>query len=234
MIDWQKVADAGILWASMRCTVGDYYFDPTFEFNFDGAKAVGILPFPYHVLRTDKSDEGQARWFVEHLGGRKIWMAVIDCEVVTSGDRGRVLYYVMRDIERKTNAMTTIYTNANFFNTYMPDGFGGRSFKDSVLWVASYGRNDGNRPPSPPYPRIPDIWDTWGAWQYTSRGRMDGIEGNVDLDAMKNDTYQDLRTRSRIPPPDNGDPPPPTPPPPDPDPIPGAKVFKGTFEGTYE
>ncbi len=236
-IDWQKVADAGILWAAMRCTIGDYYFDDKFEFNFDGAKAVGIIPFPYHVLRTDKGDEAQTNWFLEHLGGRKTWMNVIDCEVVSGSSktqRGSVLNYTMRDIEAETHAMTIIYTNANFWNTYMPPSFGGRQFKNSVLHVASYGVNDGKRPPKPPYPRLPDLWDDYGAWQYTDRGRVAGINANVDLDDMRNDTYANLRARSGIPEPGGAQPPPTDPdvplPPTDPDPIPGMRVFKGSFE----
>ena len=30
--------------------------------------------------------------------------------------------------------------------------------------------------------RSNDIWPTWAGWQYSERGRVDGIEGNVDLD----------------------------------------------------
>ena len=217
-IDWQKIADAGILWAAVRCTIGDYYTDETFTRNFDGAKAVGIIPFPYHVLRTDKGDEEQATYFVNALDGRKTWMNVMDVEVVASGDRGRALHYVMREIERKTHAMTTIYTNANFWNTYMPGGFGGSLFNGKTLWVASYGRlNDGNVP-GDPYPTLPRTWNSYGAWQYTSRGKIDGIAGWVDKNLMDEELYHNLRMRSGIEEPGGTVPPepqPPEPPPPD-------------------
>ncbi len=225
-IDWQKIADAGIRWAAMRATIGDYYTDETFEFNFDGAKAVGIIPFPYHVIRTDKGDTEQADYFLNALDGRKTWMNVMDVEVVASGVRGRILHYVMRDIEDKTHAMTSIYTNANFWNTYMPPSFGGRQFKNSVLWVASYGRLNDGKVPGDPYPTLPRIWNSYGAWQYTSRGKVDGIAGWVDTNLMEDELYQNLRIRSRIPEPDSELPPPP----PTPIPVPQPDTFK--FEGT--
>lgn len=219
-IDWKQVAGAGYLFAAMRATIGDYYTDPTFTTNFDGAKAAGIVPFPYHVLRTDIKENRQTSYFLNALDGRKVWMVVLDVEVVASGDRGRRMFYVMRDIENETHAMTTIYTNANFWNTYMPPSFGGRQFKDSVLFVASYGRNDGNVP-GDPYPTLPRLWNTYGIWQYTDRGRVPGINANVDLDLMEDELYFNLRMRSGIAVPGGSEPPPEPPPPPPEPPSPG-------------
>ena len=74
-----------------------------------------------------------------------------------------------------------IYSGQNWFNNYIKD-----NFNDHPIWVARYGtKNDGNihnmKPVVPNNGKI-DIW------QYTSKGKVDGIKGNVDL----NICYRDI------------------------------------------
>ena len=41
------------------------------------------------------------------------------------------------------------------------------------LWIADYRRCDS--------PKIPKDWDFWSIWQYSSKGKVQGILNEVDL-----------------------------------------------------
>lgn len=222
--DWNVLVSQGVLYAGIRASVGDYYIDPMFTYNYDNAVRVGIIPIPYWVLRTDQESDAQAAKYIEALSGRKTWADVADVEILNSGSltsRGRALHYTMSSIEQSTKAMQIIYTRKYFWDANMPSGFL-EDFKDRPLWTASYGKNDGQTPASPPYPMMPDIWTAWAMWQYTDKGKLDGVSSaQIDLNWMQDNFYNSLRIRSGIPEPVNVDPPIPDPAPlPDPTPNP--------------
>jgi GH25 family lysozyme M1 (1,4-beta-N-acetylmuramidase) len=219
--DWDVLVSQGVLFAGVRASVGDYYIDPMFEYNYDNAKRVGIIPIPYWVLQTNLDSDAQAAKYLEALNGRDTWMDVADVEVLHSGSpsqRGRVLHYTMVEIGKETHAMQSIYTRQSFWDAHMPSGFL-EDFSNRWLWVASYGANNGQVPPTPPYPRLPDIWEDkgWGGWQYTDKGSLDGVSSKqIDLDLMQDNLYAALRVRSGIPEPGIVVPPPIPPDPPAP------------------
>ena len=49
--------------------------------------------------------------------------------------------------------------------------------KDYSIWVANYGKNDSGELPD----NIFKYADTYDIWQYSSSGRVNGINGNVDM-----------------------------------------------------
>ena len=78
--------------------------------------------------------------------------------------------FIQRMEENKYNV--GIYSNEYWFNTFLKN-----NFNDYSLWVAKYGKNDGNKHDSPNISGKIDIW------QYTDVGKINGISGNVDLNA---------------------------------------------------
>lgn len=57
------------------------------------------------------------------------------------------------------------------------------------LWVARYGRNDGQVPDIRKYSpdeKVPPGW-TWSVWQYTSQGDIEGVPRRCDLNIAKID-----------------------------------------------
>ena len=161
-IDWAKLAADGVLWAGVRASVGNYYTDRTFEFNYDGAWDVGILPFPYHVINPKNSVESQLARYKTSLDGRRPVMTVVDAELVGSGisdmTRRRRYCWFIRDgkRDRDLGSQWILYSNKNFMESYMKLGYMAWVWSENIpLWIASYGRNDGLLPPTPPYPRLP-------------------------------------------------------------------------------
>jgi hypothetical protein len=64
-----------------------------------------------------------------------------------------------------------VYTGLSFYNSYIKP-FGGLKHP---LWIARYGKNDGNFDES----YKPEVQGMIG-WQFTSKAKINGIEGNVD------------------------------------------------------
>lgn len=80
-----------------------------------------------------------------------------------------------------------IYCNVSWYNNHIPE-----SFKSVYpFWIARYYSNDGTYDES----RKPEA-ERLCMWQYTSRGSVPGIAGNVDISAeyenpFENDSFSD-------------------------------------------
>lgn len=202
-IDWAKLAADGVLWAGIRASVGNYYTDRTFEFNYDGAWDVGILPFPYHVINPNNTVESQLARYKLSLGGRKPVMTVVDAELVgsvTDMIRRRRYCWFIRDGKRDPDfgSQWILYSNKNFMEGHMKNGYMAWVWSENIpFWVASYGANDGTLPPTPPYPRLPFQYEDHEAWQYTDKGKL-ANGSSLDLDEMKDRFYRNLRIRSGL------------------------------------
>ena len=58
---------------------------------------------------------------------------------------------------------------------------------DYGLWVANYGTNNGTAQESV-FDRYPlKYWSFYALWQYTSKGRLNGYNGNLDLNYFSGD-----------------------------------------------
>jgi lysozyme len=76
-------------------------------------------------------------------------------------------------IEGRYGVKPILYSGLSFAAAQL-QGFG-----DYPLWLAEYT--------SAPMPRIPGGWKTWTFWQYSQDGRIDGVDGAVDLDRFNGD-----------------------------------------------
>ncbi len=79
------------------------------------------------------------------------------------------------------NEVSIIYTSRLFF-----DPNSNHTFGMNPLWVAAYLNN-----PEISLPALPKGWTEWKIWQFTDKGKIDGYNGNIDLNVMKKD-YFDL------------------------------------------
>ena len=226
-IDWPRLAAEGVLWAGVRASIGNYYTDPKFQANYDGAWDAGILPFPYHVINPNNGVESQLTRYKDSLDGRKPEMTVVDAELAgTVSDmirRRRYAWFIRNGKDdRDLGSQWILYSNKNFMESYMKSGYMAWVWAENIpLWVASYGANDGMQPPTPPYPSLPFQYDEWLAWQYTDKGQMAGVDGAIDLNLMQDRFYNNLRIRSGLAEPGASA----VPPVPLPDPDPGVVVL---------
>lgn len=183
-IDWPKTkVDVAII----KATQGTTFLDSQFLRNKQECRNNGILLGYYHF--ADGGDAiKEADWFVKNVGDTKTGeLLVLDFEIniLAAGNWCRKF---LDRVKEKTGVKPLLYTNEARVKSI--------DWKEVVagnygLWVARYYLNTGYKPPfiSP----TSGQWPFWAIWQYTSRGRVDGIVGNVDL----NYTKMDLETLKR-------------------------------------
>ncbi len=73
----------------------------------------------------------------------------------------------------KTGVRGYLYTNDARATKYDLD-----FLNDYKFWIARYGKNDGTKSKEP-------VFKNWDIWQFTSKGRVKGIDGYVDLNEAK-------------------------------------------------
>lgn len=180
-IDWKKVANQGYKFTILRSALKSGNLDTHFEQNYFGAKSAGlevdVYQFSYALsIHTAIED---ANNLIAKLNGKKvdIWL---DLEWATQGKLGKdtvteiAIAYINEC--KRLGYKCNIYSNTSWYkNYYHADKLRELGCK---FWIAKYGVNDGIYDES----RKPNIGEF--IWQYTSKGQVDGISGNTDLNMM--------------------------------------------------
>jgi lysozyme len=180
-IDWPAVAGSGLCsLAIIKATQGTHYVDPRFEENRKGAIDHKIRWIPYAFLTTDPPEE-QARHFLDVAGAAGI-PAALDWETP--------------DIA--ASVMETFGSLVRDATGRLPLAYYGLSPPDPVTaeiakwprWFPEYAA----QPKLPPWDGASDDWSKcWWLWQYTDKGHIPGITGNVDRSRIAG-TLQQLLT----------------------------------------
>lgn len=175
-IDWGKVRNAGIQFAIIKAGGSDsgFYKDSRFEVNYAGCKTSGIHAGAYYFVgkncTSKENGEADARRFLSLIKGKQFDMPVyLDFEGPNSAD-------VNGNTQAAIGFCKVLEDAGYFTGIYGSDisGFKERlhasALKQFTWWVARYG----NKP----------VFATanMGMWQYSSTGRVNGINGNVDMD----------------------------------------------------
>lgn len=173
-INWQKVKNAGVDFVIIREGYGKkspVQIDKKFKENIEGAKNVGINTGVYHYSYADSVSDAklEAEFCLENIQGYALeYPVVFDCEdkemlKLTNRQRTDICKAFCEEIERN-GYYAMIYCNLNWLENYL--------YKDELLpkwdlWLAQWDVN------VPSYPS--------GIWQYSESGKIEGINGNVDL-----------------------------------------------------
>jgi lysozyme len=173
-IDWAQVRGDGVEFAFIRATDGLGYIDSTFEQNWEGARAQGILRGAYQFFRPNQNPVAQADLLLQKLAAVTPGELSPVIDVEASGGLGpaAVAEAVRAWVDRVRPAIgrePIIYTYFSFWR----DQVGGADFTTSPLWHAHWTTG--------PCPTIAPPWLDWAFWQYTSTGAVAGITGNVDV-----------------------------------------------------
>ena len=192
-IDWKKVKENGVEFAMIRIgyrgsSEGNIYMDPYFEQNIKGALANGIHVGIYFFSMATTEEEAiqEAAWTVDIIKKYKITYPVAyDFE---SFGQGRVSEVSNEQINSNALAFLSyiksngydamMYGSKNAFNTRWTMS----KFSNYKIWLAHYTENT-------------DYSGRYNMWQYTSKGAVDGINGNVDMNIAY---FKYLDTREEI------------------------------------
>lgn len=182
-IDWDKAKNAGVDFAIVRAgyrgsVTGSLVQDICFDANMKGTAAAGIPVGVYFF--TQATNEVEA---VEEASAVLSWIkkyeitypVFIDTE--GAGGHGRadgldadtrtlVCEAFCRTIEN-AGYQAGIYASRNWYNHNLHT----EELEDYYIWLAEYRS-------------VPLYQGYYRMWQYSSRGRIDGIDGNVDMNIM--------------------------------------------------
>lgn len=180
-IDWDKVKGAGIEFAIIRAgyrgsVTGSLVEDPYFVTNMKGASAsgvpVGVYFFTQAVNEVEAVEEASA--VLQLVKEYKLEYPIfIDTEGAGGNGRADGLDVETRTLVCEAFCRTIenagyeagVYGSRNWYNN--------RLYADKLdkyfIWLAEYRS-------------IPLYQGYYQMWQYTSKGKVNGIEGNVDLD----------------------------------------------------
>ncbi len=190
VIDWKAVKEDGIEFAFIRVGYrgenGIIYKDEYADYNMQQAHANGILTGVYFfstALSVAEAEE-EALWVLDYIEGYNIsYPVVYDCEgyrVSTSR-----MYYLNAK-QRTDNALAFLAKIADA--GYETMHYGARNelmipfywdieriAEKHKIWVAIY--------PEITYPdaNFPEYYGRADAWQYTDKGVVNGVDGDVDL-----------------------------------------------------
>ena len=186
----QKGIDLGAIdvdFVICKATEGNGYTDEMCDTFYQKAKSLGKKLGVYHFARPDLGNtaEAEADWFIkETLGYHKEAMLVLDWE---SGDLTNVAWAKawLDRVYSKTGVKPVIYMSASVMHSA---DWSSIVNADYGLWVANYGTNDGTAQASV-FDRYPlKYWSFYALWQYTSVGRLNGYNGNLDLNYFSGDS----------------------------------------------
>ena len=169
-INWQKVKGAGMKFVYIKATEGATYTDPYFVRNYKGARAAGIPVGVYHFFRMTSSAQEQFAHFKRTVAGRKMdLIPMIDIEVTDSRSKAAIqarLDELIALFKKEYGCLPMIYSSQVFYNKYLAP-----KYNRYHLYLGRYG---GKRP-------VIDGKGMYTIWQYTRRGRVAGIVGDVDV-----------------------------------------------------
>ncbi len=181
IISWKdvkemQVKDIKIDFAFIKATEGIGRIDEQFRRNWFNAEKAGITKGAYHFFIASKSGKAQAENFLETAQLEKGDLyPVLDVEQ-TYGTPIDVLQQRVSDwlmaVEKKYHVKPIIYTNADFYKTFLA----GR-FDDYPLWVAHYLVQF-----------KPRIERSWFFWQHNETGHVNGIGTFVDFNVFNGDS----------------------------------------------
>ena len=181
VIDWEdvkamQIKDVKIGFGFMKATEGTELVDTRFRRNWFMAKEAGMPRGAYHFFIASKSGKAQAENFIETVTLEKGDLPpVLDVEQIR-GTSANNLQLRVKDwislVEKHYHVKPIIYTNADFYETYLAG-----KFDDYPLWVAHYLVKD-----------KPRIKRNWIFWQHNETGRVNGINAFVDFNVFNGDT----------------------------------------------
>lgn len=180
-IDWERVRQAGVEFAIVRVggrgyTEGRLYEDTYFEQNVRGAMAAGLDVGAYFFSQAITVEEAveEARLVLDKLEGFELTMPVVFDWELTSDSSART-----NNMDGDTmNAVALAFCQTIEAGGYTPmiyfNSFQGyvkydlSKLTDYEFWFAQYQNQ-------------PSFYYDFQLWQYSSKGQVDGIEGDVDM-----------------------------------------------------
>ena len=177
-IDWEKVKNSGqVDFAIIRCGIGmdqTNQDDTQWENNTSECERLGIPygTFLYSYADTVEKARSEAQHVIRLVQGKNltypIYYDMEDNSVMNKIDSktaGEIAQTFLNTLEANGCKNVAVYSSKSLFETKLTADI----FNRYPRWVAHYNDTCGYQ-------------GSYHMWQYTNKGQIDGITGNVDLD----------------------------------------------------
>lgn len=172
-IDWPRVAADDVAFAIIKATEGGDFVDKAFARNLEGARSAGLAVGAYHFFTFCRPGADQAANFIATVPrGLPLLPPVVDIEFGGNCPERPSLEKFASELQAFLHSVETafgkpaiVYAIGEAADIY------GDALPDRRRWVRSLAMHPGH--------------DDWLYWQYHNKGKVDGIDGNVDLDVLQ-------------------------------------------------
>lgn len=174
-IDWKSVkASCKVDFCIIRAGYGKSISqkDAKFEQNYAGCKAQGIPcgAYWYSYAKTVAEARQEAEVCVSILAGKQFEFPIFfdqeERDILATGKANcSAMVRAFCEVLEKAGYWVGLYTSRSFLATNIEDDIKSRY----ALWIAEWGSKL-------------NYSGSVGIWQYSEKGHVDGISGNVDLD----------------------------------------------------
>lgn len=174
-IDWDELKKENFAFVFIKATEGKTFTDPQFEKYLEQAKLTGHSVGAYHFFTFCTTGKEQADHFISTVPKGKNILPILDLEFDATSECGKTEAQVAKEINDFIDKIKKQYGRTPVL--YMPVAFYKRyavgEFEHCSLWIRSTTGK----------PTLPDH-KKWHFWQYADRGKVNGIQGFVDLNAF--------------------------------------------------
>lgn len=181
--DWMQVRRNGVEFAILRI-LNSKGKDTSFEHNYSGCAGAeirrGVYRFSYALTIAQARKEAQE--VVEALASRKLEMGVwLDLEWsrqrALGSEKVKEIADAWMKVIRDAGYECNIYCNTDWYKNICRG-------LNAKYWIARYPAGDNGSIKESLRPNVGEI-----GWQYSRKGRVPGISGNVDMDIWYGDVW---------------------------------------------
>ena len=174
IINWDDVRDQNLSFVYIKATGGVSHKDRNYIYNYNAAKKSGIKVGSYHFYLFAASGKEQAQHFIRTAKCESgDLFPAIDVEHSSDNPQSNDTAYVnivIRELKVLENELyeyygvrPIIYTNKQCYRLYVKD-----NFTDNPLWICDLQGE-------------PSGIDNWIIWQFSHKGELPGVAGDIDL-----------------------------------------------------
>lgn len=193
LIDWNSVKKENVDFAIIRCGYGDNIEsqdDEYFERNYTECKKIKIPIGVYLYSYADSIEhaKSEAEHVLRLMKNKSIEYPIfydLEDEKTTGKCSNETIAQIAKtfcEIIANNGYNVGIYSNKEWFQNKLTD----KIFMEYDKWVASYGIDNGNIPEEKHKYKEKHF-----IWQYTSKGKINGIKGDVDLNICFEEQNED-------------------------------------------
>jgi len=159
--------------------MGESKVDDRFDDNWKAVATRANLRGAYHYFRPNENSVKQAKNFIKTVKLESGDLPpVLDIEELPkhqSMDSLKVgLKRWLDEVESHYRVKPILYSGDKYYTDFLQ-----KEFSNYILWIANYNF------------WVEDLKDHWNFWQFSEKGTVRGIKGNVDLNIF-NGTIEEL------------------------------------------